>query len=193
MLNQTSTLAQPEVMTEMASYIETEVDRMNGLITSFLNFARPLEIHPVAGDFSTLTAEVLRNQTPLAQSRGVTLTSDIPTDAAKFSFDPALMISAISNLVQNAIQASPPGAAVSVTAARRDGHIEISVADQGEGISPQNLENIFNPFFTTKAEGVGLGLAIVSKIVDEHQGKIVTTSTPGEGTVFRITIPANLE
>jgi two-component system sensor histidine kinase HydH len=64
------------------------------------------------------------------------------------------------------------------------------VDDQGEGISPQNLENIFNPFFTTKSNGVGLGLAIVSKIIDEHQGKITTTSIVGKGTTFRIVLPA---
>jgi signal transduction histidine kinase len=193
MLNQKSVLAQPEVMTEMASYIETEVDRMNGLITSFLNFARPLEIHPVAADLGALVGDVIRNQTQLALARNVSLTSAVSPESAPFSFDPALLGIALSNLVQNAIQASPAGSKVNVSAVRMDDQIQISVEDQGEGISPQNLENIFNPFFTTKAEGVGLGLAIVSKIVDEHQGKIVTTSTPGQGTTFRITLPANLE
>ncbi len=190
MLNQKSVRDKPEVMTEMASYIETEVDRMNGLITSFLNFARPLEIHPVTGDLNTLVADVIRSQGGLAQSRSVSVTSAISDDAAQFSFDPALLGIALSNLVQNAIQASPPSAGVRVGATRVNGQIEISVADQGEGISPQNLENIFNPFFTTKAEGVGLGLAIVSKIVDEHHGKIATSSTPGQGATFRITLPA---
>ena len=195
MLNQKSTLAQPEVMTEMASYIETEVDRMNGLITSFLNFARPLEIHPVRlADFSTLTLRrCCAIKRRLLRPEASHLTSAVRPDAAQFSFDPALLGIALSNLVQNAIQASPAGSTVNVSAVRIDGQIQISVEDQGEGISPQNLENIFNPFFTTKAEGVGLGLAIVSKIVDEHQGKIVTTSTPGQGTTFRIILPANLE
>ncbi len=190
MLNQKGILQQPEVMTEMASYIESEVDRINGLITSFLNFARPLEIHPVTDDdLEVMVSEVLRKHAQLAASRKVELKAEIAPEAARFTFDASLLSIALSNLVQNAIQASPENTTVRVSAERAGDSIEILVEDQGEGISPQNLENIFNPFFTTKAEGVGLGLAIVSKIVDEHQGKITTTSTLGQGTVFRIHLP----
>ena len=190
MLNQKSVLAQPHVTTEMASYIESEVDRMNVLITSFLNFARPLQIHPVRADLNAVVIELTRLQSPLASSKNVKLKTCIPPNAANFCFDPSLLSIALSNLVQNAIQASPQGADVSIIAKTAGNQIEICVEDQGEGISPQNLENIFNPFFTTKSEGVGLGLAIVSKIVDEHQGKIITTSTVGKGTTFQIVLPA---
>ena len=71
-----------------------------------------------------------------------------------------------------------------------DGHAEILVIDRGSGIEHKNLESIFNPFFTTKADGVGLGLPIVSKIVDDHHGKIVVESEPGQGTVFRVYLPS---
>ena len=67
--------------------------------------------------------------------------------------------------------------------------VEIAVIDRGSGIEAKNRENIFNPFFTTKSEGVGLGLAIVSKIVDEHGGSIAVESTPGEGSVFQVILP----
>jgi signal transduction histidine kinase len=67
--------------------------------------------------------------------------------------------------------------------------VEIAVIDRGSGIQPKLLENIFNPFYTTKAGGVGLGLAIVSKIVDEHGGSISVESEPGEGSVFRVYLP----
>jgi two-component system, NtrC family, sensor histidine kinase HydH len=67
--------------------------------------------------------------------------------------------------------------------------VEISVIDRGKGIEPKDLGNIFNPFFTTKPTGVGLGLAIVSKIVDEHRGKITVESEPGRGSVFRVLLP----
>jgi signal transduction histidine kinase len=66
---------------------------------------------------------------------------------------------------------------------------EISVIDRGSGIGPAQIGSIFNPFFTTKAQGVGLGLAIVSKIVDEHGGKIAVESEPGKGSVFRVLLP----
>ena len=65
----------------------------------------------------------------------------------------------------------------------------MAVIDRGSGIEPKHLENIFNPFFTTKSDGVGLGLAIVSKIVDEHGGKITVESEPGKGSVFRVFLP----
>jgi signal transduction histidine kinase len=68
--------------------------------------------------------------------------------------------------------------------------VEISVIDRGSGIDPKHLESIFNPFFTTKSEGVGLGLAIVSKIIDEHGGQIAVESTPSEGSVFHVYLPA---
>ena len=66
---------------------------------------------------------------------------------------------------------------------------EVSVIDRGSGIQPKDRESIFNPFFTTKPEGVGLGLAIVSKIVDEHGGKIAVESEPGKGSIFRVYLP----
>ena len=190
MLNQKTLREAPQIATEMASYIESEVDRINGLITSFLNFARPLELHPVQADLNEVVGDVMKRQAALAAAKGVELKTEIEPEAAQFVFDPASLSIALGNLVQNAIQASKPGRWVKVRAHKVDGSIEIAVEDQGEGISPQNLENIFNPFFSTKADGVGLGLAIVSKIVDEHQGKIVPSSVLGEGTMFRITLPA---
>lgn len=188
MLNQKSVLEKPQIATEMASYIESEVDRMNGLITSFLNFARPLELHPVMADLNEVVAELARRQSTPAASRNVSLKVEIAPEASHFLFDPALLSIALSNLLQNAIQASRPGGTITIRATRSQDEIEILVADQGEGISAQNLENIFNPFFTTKSNGVGLGLAIVSKIVDEHQGKISATSEVDKGTTFRITL-----
>ena len=95
----------------------------------------------------------------------------------------------IYNLVLNAVQASPPRGTVTVKTRQIEDMVEIAVIDSGSGIDPKHLENIFNPFFTTKAHGVGLGLAIVSKIVDEHGGKISVDSEPGSGSVFRVYLP----
>jgi signal transduction histidine kinase len=95
----------------------------------------------------------------------------------------------VYNLISNAAQASPKGGTVTVKTRAADGTAEISVIDRGAGIEPANLNTIFNPFFTTKPAGVGLGLAIVAKIVDEHHGKISVESEPGRGSVFRVQIP----
>jgi signal transduction histidine kinase len=89
----------------------------------------------------------------------------------------------------NAVQATRPGGAVTVKTRQLDGEAEIAVIDRGSGIDPKHLENIFNPFFTTKPDGVGLGLPIVSKLVEEHGGSIAVESERGKGSVFIVRLP----
>jgi signal transduction histidine kinase len=189
MLTKDSTKTRPEVMSEMTGYIVSEVDRVNGLIASFLDFARPLHIRPVAADLHAVIDDVVREQSDLARSYNVGLSVRIGDKPLSFAFDPDLLKSAVSNLVQNAIEASSPGQGIEIRAEERDENVMIFVSDHGEGIQPQHLENIFNPFFTTKPHGTGLGLAIVSKIVDEHQGRINVFSEAGTGTTFEIMLP----
>jgi two-component system, NtrC family, sensor histidine kinase HydH len=189
MLTKDSTKTRPEVMSEMSGYIVSEVDRVNGLIASFLDFARPLHIRPIAADLHAAIDDVVREQADLARSRSVKLSVRIAEGPLSFVFDPDLLKSAISNLVQNAIQASASEQSVEIRAEKRDENVMIFVSDHGEGIQPQHLESIFNPFFTTKPQGTGLGLAIVSKIVDEHQGRINVFSEAETGTTFEITLP----
>jgi two-component system sensor histidine kinase HydH len=188
MLTKDAVKGRPEVTAEMTGYIGSEVNRMNGLITSFLNFARPLQTHPLKSDLKAVFEEVVRQQVELAQSSGVSVTTHIE-NVPPFQFDPDLLKVALSNLVQNAIQASKPGQHVELRADSRDKSVLIFVTDHGEGIEPQNLEGIFNPFFTTKPQGTGLGLSIVSKIIDEHHGNIKVFSEVGKGTRFEITLP----
>jgi len=189
MLSKAAVRQRPEVMSEMAQYIGGEVDRMNALVSNFLDFARPLTLHAVTADLRVVIEEVFRQHHDAAQSRGITLLSHLPEGPLLFEFDPDLLRIALSNLVQNAIQASSNDSSIEIRAEERGNDILIFVSDQGEGIQPQHLENIFNPFFTTKPQGVGLGLAIVSKIVDEHRGRITVFSQPGAGTRFELTLP----
>ncbi len=132
---------------------------------------------------------VVRQQTELANSRHVPLEVHEHPEPILFTFDPDLLTLALSNLVQNAVQASASGQQVELRAEERQADVVILVSDKGEGIQPEHLENIFNPFFTTKPQGVGLGLAIVSKIIDEHRGHVTVFSEPGRGTRFEITLP----
>jgi two-component system sensor histidine kinase HydH len=163
---------------------------MNSLIGSFLTFARPLQIHAVMADLRSVVADVLREQGERATSCSVELRFDAAPQAdLRFAFDPDTMRVVLSNLVQNAIQASQPGQMVVISAEDTRDRIEIRVADSGSGIDPEHLESIFNPFFTTKPQGVGLGLALVSKIVDEHGGRISVRSQKGTGTTFEISLP----
>ncbi len=189
MLTKETLESRPEVRAEMAEYIGSEVNRMNSLITSFLNFARPLQIHPVEADLNAVVDDVTRQQAELARERQIRVVVRRAENDCKFVFDPDLLTVALSNLVQNAIQASAAGQEVEMRMEQSVGEVKIWVTDQGHGVPAQHLESIFNPFFTTKPQGVGLGLPIVAKIVDEHQGRIHVFSEEGKGTKFEIVLP----
>ena len=180
-----------EIAREMAGFIASEVDRTNSLITRFLDFARPqhlkLETADITGMLDQAIARFEREQKDTGTD--VSIFKNYSPDVPPVRFDAQLMERVIANLLTNAAQASRPGGVVTVKTLSGGNEVEISVIDRGSGIDPKNLENIFNPFFTTKPEGIGFGLAIVSKIVHEHGGRITVTSTRGEGSVFRIFLP----
>jgi two-component system sensor histidine kinase HydH len=167
---------------------------MNGLIASFLDFARPLRMKAVVHELRPLLEDIARQQSEHAGSKAVPVTIVDDDPGLAFAFDAELLRVALSNLVQNAMQASSSkagdgGQGVEIRVVPREDTVLIFVSDHGEGIQPQHLESIFNPFFTTKPEGVGLGLALVAKIVDEHGGKINVFSEPGKGTTFEVLLP----
>lgn len=181
--------AENEVARELAGFIEAEVDRINNLITRFLNFARPFELRLKETE---LTEVIDRAIAQLAQHKpplDVVVYKNYSPDIQPFPLDAELIESVVYNLLENAAQASPPGGAITVKTRPVEGAVEIAVIDRGSGIAREHRESIFNPFFTTKPNGVGLGLAIVAKIVDEHGGRIAVESEPGEGSVFRVLLP----
>ncbi len=169
---------------ELAEIISTEVDRTNSLVTRFLDFARPLEPRREPAD----VREVIDRAVHRA---GVPVIREYPSTLPTLSIDPELMEQVFLNLITNAAQASAPESPVTVRAKEADGEVEISVIDRGCGIPPDKIETIFNPFVTTKRDGVGLGLAIVSKIVDGHNGRMTVESEPGRGSTFRVFLPVS--
>ncbi len=180
-----------EVAREMADFISTEVDRTNSLVTRFLDFARPLALRLDQADLSQVIdraiVQVERQRPPFP----VSIYKNYDPGIRPFPLDAELMERVVYNLLVNAAQASPPQGVITVKTRQVDDTAEIAVIDLGAGIEPQHLENIFNPFFTTKRSGVGLGLAIVSKIVDEHSGRMDVESEPGHGSTFRVYLPMN--
>jgi signal transduction histidine kinase len=178
-----------EIARELAGFISTEVDRTNSLITRFLEFARPLELRLQNTDLSRIAdnaiAELGRHNPPYH----ITVYRNYSPDLPPLDLDAELMERVVYNLLLNAAQATPAGGAVTVKTRAAGANAELSVIDRGSGIAKEHLESIFNPFFTTKSYGVGLGLAIVSKIVDEHGGSISVESVQGEGTVMRVFLP----
>jgi signal transduction histidine kinase len=184
-----SVAAENDVAREVAGFIASEVDRTNSLVTRFLDFVRPLELRPAPADLAQVLDRSVAMVEREAAAREVTVYKNYSPDIPPFSLDAELMERVFYNLLANAAQATAPGGAVTVKTRPVAGNAEISVIDRGEGIEPKLMDTIFNPFFTTKPEGVGLGLAICSKIVDQHGGKIAVESERGKGSVFRVYLP----
>jgi two-component system, NtrC family, sensor histidine kinase HydH len=176
-----------EVAREVSGFIASEVDRTNSLITRFLDFARPLQLRLESADLTqTLDRAVAAAGREAPQ---VAIYTNYAPEIPPFPFDAELLERVFFNLIVNAAQATAPGGAVTVKTRFAGSMVEVAVIDRGSGIDAKNLDAIFNPFFTTKPAGVGLGLAIVSKIVDQHGGKITVESEPGKGSVFRVFLP----
>ena len=183
-----------EMALELAGFVSSEVDRTNSLITRFLDFARPLQLKKEgAVELSQILDKAVDQVRRHSPAFDVTIHRNYSPDVPPLVVDPELMGLVFYNLVLNAAQASPKGAPITVKTRLTEATVEVLVIDRGSGINPENLKNIFNPFFTTKSDGVGLGLPIVSKIVDEHRGKITVDSTPKEGSVFHVSLPVPKE
>ena len=175
---------------EMTEYITSEVDRANSLVTRFLEFARPLPLKPAVTDVHEVIDRAVTQYERSADRPDVSVYKNYDPALRPVSLDGEWMERVFYNLLRNAAEASAAGSSITVKTRPVDGFIEIAVIDRGSGITAEHRESIFNPFFTTKASGVGLGLAIVSKIIDEHGGRIVVESEPGQGSVFRVLLPA---
>jgi two-component system sensor histidine kinase HydH len=186
MLNQQLS-AENAVAREVAGFISTEVDRTNSLVTRFLQFARPLKLRMETADLALLLDRAIADAE--REAPGIAVYRNYAPEIPPFAFDAELMERVFYNLVLNAAQATPQGGTVTVKTRIEGRTAEIAVIDRGVGIGAAQMKDIFNPFFTTKPEGVGLGLAIVAKIVDEHRGKIAVESEPGKGSIFCVSLP----
>lgn len=179
--------------TELAGYISTETNRLSALVTRFLDFARPLHADLTPSDISAVLDRALNDVGQFWKGTPVRVDRHYQSNLPQVPLDEALCEQAFVNIIQNAYDAMGADGGgvlrVRVTAARRglrdredvDG-VEVRIADSGPGIAPELREQIFNPFVTTKKTGVGLGLSIVSKIVDGHHGSIrIEDSSSGDG------------
>jgi signal transduction histidine kinase len=174
---------------EMAGFIRSETDRTSSLVSRFLEFARPTPLRLKKTDLSEIVDRAVAQLERCGSGAGVTVYKNYSPDIRPFPVDGELLERVVYNLLLNAVQATQPGGAITVKTRQLDGQAEVAVIDRGSGIDPKHLENIFNPFFTTKPDGVGLGLPIVSKLVEEHGGSIAVESERGKGSVFIVRLP----
>ena len=162
-----------------AASLLNEVRNLSSMVTAFLNFARPQPLHLEQVSLSELIADCANE---------LRLEVDVHADPAlTVRADERMLRLALMNLMRNGAEANPDGR-VSVSAAREDGNVVIQVRDSGPGIPAADLQKIFIPFFTTKAKGHGIGLALTHRIVTQHGGTLTAANSPEGGAVFTIRI-----
>ncbi|MGP8329956.1 MAG: ATP-binding protein [Methanosarcinaceae archaeon] len=168
---------------ECCEIIEEEVESLKKLVREFSDFARLPEFQIVKQDLRPLF-ETLRKLYSTANLR-----IDLPPNSLELNFDHEYLKRALVNLVDNALAASPAESEVVIVIEDKKDGFQIEITDHGAGIPPQSLNKIFRPYFSSKRSGVGLGLPIVKKIIEEHAGTINVESTVGVGTTFSIFLP----
>jgi len=174
-----------------------EVDRICGLINDLLSFARPSKPNVSPENINDVVENIARILETQAKEKSVGILRRFSNDVPKVWIDREQMKQVFMNLILNAIQAMKDGGSISIStslSARNDAevireYVQVEVRDTGIGIPQENLEQIFDPFFTSKDEGSGLGLAVSNQIVQEHGGFVTVESTVGKGTAFFVHVP----
>ena len=175
----------------LAQIIVEETNRLNAKITEFLDFARPREPNLQPCELDKVLERSIELLHPEIERLHIAVTRDYQANGKVQAADPGLLYQAFLNILLNAIQAMPEGGSLNVRlASGPNGHgTEIQFQDTGDGIDPETLKKVFNPFYTTKEKGSGLGLPIVKSIIESHRGTISIQSDPGHGTSVTIQLP----
>jgi len=170
--------------------IEEEIHRINEIVDQFLRFAKPAPPLLQEADVLSLFEETLLLLKPQIEKQRIFVEKEFPA-LPPTVLDREQMKQVILNLLLNALQAMPGGGRLRLSAQVLEDNrwIQLSIQDTGVGIPPEDMNKLFDPFFSTKEGGVGLGLSIAHRILDQHRGKIQAQSTPGRGTLFTLWLP----
>ncbi len=174
--------------------IEGEIRRLDEVVQGFLRFTRPEDLKLQAVHVSALVGEIQPLVEAEARKHNVRLLLDCPASAPAVNGDAAMLRQVFLNLAINACQAMPNGGTLRLSCAPASKQrVEVRVEDTGIGIAPEHLGKIFDLYFTTKDHGTGIGLSMVYRIVQLHDGDIEVQSTPGRGTIFRVLLPRAID
>ncbi len=172
--------------------VRLEIAQIDRILTDLLETARPHPPHICRSNLNTTvehTVMLIRQQ---VLSRPIQIELERALDLPEVEHDSDQIHQVLLNLLLNAVQAIEGAGTVRVEVGSREGYASVVVSDSGRGISPQNLSNIFRPFFTTKGNGTGLGLSLARRIVEEHHGRIEVTSVVGKGSQFEVLLPFSM-
>jgi signal transduction histidine kinase len=176
---------------EFLDIIVEEADRLNSVVTEFLEYARPGDRAPLRISLrepvESAMARIRRERSK--QMERIRTGVQFAENSPKVNADPSEIERVVFNLLTNAVDAMPEGGDLTVRVHSAGGEARISVEDTGTGVPDENRPQLFRPFFTTRERGVGMGLAICRRIVEENGGSIAVESAPGKGSRFTIKLP----
>lgn len=166
--------------------IKREIGRLNGMIGNFLDYGKPLTLKLEKVLVEDIIKEALVIAAQMIREQKLELKTDYSKDIPPLNLDRQQIKACLMNIILNAIQAMPGGGRLSVSSSFADGFASVKIEDTGDGIAEEHLAKIFEPYFTTKVAGIGLGLAITKRIIEEHGGKIDIESMLGKGTAVSV-------
>ena len=169
--------------------IKEEVNRLNRIVVDFLFAVRPMNLELREGDINALVSKMMEFVRYEMEQSGISCHLELDENLPSILMDERYMKQALLNLITNARAAMPKGGSLTITTKSVDDEIIMSIIDTGTGISEKHIPKIFEPYFTTKETGTGLGLTQVYKIIKEHRGEITVHSKPRQRTVFEISLP----
>jgi signal transduction histidine kinase len=175
----------------IADNIKEEVRKANYMVLNFMNYGRPLKLRLRQISYPELIDKAMPIMQDRLKEQRIEVCREIPDDLPPMQVDPELMRNCLCNFITNGAQAMPEGGRITLGANldREAGVFRLTFSDEGVGIEPQDLEKVFQPYFTTKEAGIGLGLAITERIIKEHGGSLEVKSRKGEGTTFTVSLP----
>jgi len=185
-----------ETFHESARTLLAEISNLKGIIARFSEFSKmpqPEWQRVQVNDSVMAVAQLFQAQFQAPDRAPISCNLEQDERAGTIAADPELLHRALSNLVLNAMDAMPNGGLITLRTRREGGKVAIEVADTGSGLTPEECERIFTPYYTSKQHGTGLGLAIVQSVVSDHGGRISVKSEPGKGTTFVMELPDNFE
>jgi signal transduction histidine kinase len=183
------TSVDPGLILKNLDAVSEEVERLNKIVVDFLFAVRPMNIRPERIDINSLMREILDFIKVELTENKIKLEEKLTRHLPKIFADPKAIRQAVLNIIKNALAAMPGGGVITIATGKRDECVRLVISDTGMGIPQENLDKIFEPYFTTKEFGSGLGLTNVFKIIKEHRADISVDSQPGGGASFIITFP----
>jgi signal transduction histidine kinase len=173
----------------LADVMSKEIRRVNGIVEEFLTLSRPFQLHLATSSLQDLLKNLVLLLQEEASSRRIRLQLEMTPELPSIKVDAEKLMQALLNLVKNGIQAIENEGTVRIEARLLKNRIQVSISDTGAGISSDQIEKIFNYYYTTKEKGVGLGLPIAHRIIEAHGGQLTVESKVGSGTIVTVALP----